>query len=124
MHDTTTHDCLLLWVRARAYRPAERVVLGKSVGSMWEAIVEALRCTLAVRVESLARAVVMDTLEGHSLYRDAVRMLGFRSQSEFDRLAVELGVAWLAYVLDKTPPLGPAPLRMVESAAWTTSPTS
>lgn len=50
--------------------------------------------TLAVRVgERFARAVVIDTLEGQTLYRDAVRMLGFRSQSAFDRLSVELGVA-------------------------------
>lgn len=49
--------------------------------------------TLAVRVgERFARAVVVDTLEGQTLYRDAVRMLGFRSQSAFDRLSVELGV--------------------------------
>jgi Zn-dependent peptidase ImmA (M78 family) len=49
--------------------------------------------TLRVHVsERFARAVVIDTLEGQTLYRDAFRMLGFRSQATFDRLTVELGV--------------------------------
>lgn len=50
--------------------------------------------TLSVRVsERFARAVVIDTLEGGTLYSDAFRMLGFRKQATFDRLAEELGVA-------------------------------
>lgn len=50
--------------------------------------------TLRVHVsERFARAVVIDTLEGQTLYRDAFRMLGFRNQATFDRLTVELGVA-------------------------------
>lgn len=49
--------------------------------------------TLPVRVsERFARAVVSDTLEGQTLYRDAFRMLGFRNQATFDRLTVELGM--------------------------------
>jgi Zn-dependent peptidase ImmA (M78 family) len=42
--------------------------------------------------KSFARAVVADTLEGRTLYRDAFELLGLRKAETFDRLREELGV--------------------------------
>lgn len=39
----------------------------------------------------LARALVADTLEGRTLYRDAFQLLGVKKQAAFDKLASELG---------------------------------
>ena len=45
------------------------------------------RTTLSRVGNRFAKALVVSTLEGQTLYRDAYRMLGFRQGSRFDELA-------------------------------------
>ena len=50
--------------------------------------------TLGARVSKrFARALVLSTLEGQTLYRDAFRMLGIKRDATFRELGVQLGVA-------------------------------
>lgn len=51
------------------------------------------RTTLARVSRRFARALVASTLEGHTLYRDAFRMLGVRKTETFNNLGREVGVS-------------------------------
>ncbi len=50
------------------------------------------RTTLARVSHRFARALVVSTLEGHTLYRDAFRMLGVKKTKTFNNLGREVGV--------------------------------
>ena len=101
---------------ARAFKVSTLVILRRLLdadwldrdhfGAAWEAEVERLRTvarggggggdfyrtTLARVSRRFARALVVSTLEGHTLYRDAFRMLGVRKIETFNNLAREVGV--------------------------------
>ena len=101
---------------ARAFKVSTLVILRRLLDAdwldrdrfdaAWEAEVERLRnlarsgsgggdfyrTTLARVSRRFARALVVSTLEGHTLYRDAFRMLGVRKIETFNNLAREVGV--------------------------------
>jgi len=52
------------------------------------------RTTLARVSRRFARALVVSTLEGQTLYRDAFRMLGVSKTDTFNNLGREVGVMW------------------------------
>jgi Zn-dependent peptidase ImmA (M78 family)/transcriptional regulator with XRE-family HTH domain len=52
------------------------------------------RMTLARVSRRFARALVVSTLEGQTLYRDAFRMLGVSKTDTFNNLGREVGVMW------------------------------
>lgn len=75
-----------LW---RAYQEELERLLAISRGSGGD-----FYLTQAARVSKrFARALVVSTLEGQTLYRDALRMLGFSKLSTFHELGHSLGVA-------------------------------
>lgn len=79
----------LSWEQFRAAYKAElqRVMVAReaSGGNFYN--------TQPIRVsKSFARAIIANTLEGQTPYRDAFRLLGFRSQSAFEGLGRTLGV--------------------------------
>ena len=81
-------------------------ITGERFGVAWEREVERLRTlarggggggdfyntTLARVSRRFARALVVSTLEGHTLYRDAFRMLGVKRTETFTNLGREVGV--------------------------------
>lgn len=101
---------------ARAFKVSTLVILRRLLDAdwldrdrfdaAWEAEVERLgtlarggsdggdfyRTTLARVSRRFALALVVSTLEGHTLYRDAFRMLGVRKMETFNNLAREFGV--------------------------------
>ncbi len=102
---------------ASKYRASTLVVLGQlrdagrvpegAFGNLYRAELDRLRGLVQARAgdggnfyntqpvrtsKAFTRAVITSTLEGQTLYKDALRMLGFRKISTFNALASKLGV--------------------------------
>jgi hypothetical protein len=85
MHDLGGISRTELWTEYERETERLRTVTKGSGGNFY--------LTQAARVSKrFARALVVSTLEGQTLYRDAYRMLGFSKQSTFESLGQSLGV--------------------------------
>ena len=85
MHDAGGLSRIRLWTEYEKEAERLRSVTKRSGGNFY--------LTQAARVSKrFARALVVSTLEGQTLYRDAYRMLGFSKQSTFESLGQSLGV--------------------------------
>lgn len=85
MHDAGGLTRDELW---KAYSKKLKTLVGLPTGSGGN-----FYFTQAARVSSrFARALIISTLEGHTLHRDAFRMLGFSKQATFHELGRSLGV--------------------------------
>lgn len=87
-HDAGYLERDAYWAAYRAELGRIREFLGDSSGGRGNFF-----STQPVRVSKrFARAVIVSTLEGQTLYRDAFQMLGFKKLSTFQELASRLGV--------------------------------
>jgi len=78
------------------YRSAYTAELDRVLGILAEGISSGgnFYNTQTVRVSRrFARAVISSTLEGQTLYRDALQMLGIKKLSTFQELSHRLGIA-------------------------------
>jgi len=86
IHDAGALSREAFWRAYDAELERLRAMLGGTGGNFY--------LSVPVRVSRrFARALVGSTLEGQTLYRDALRMLGFSKMKTFDELGRKLGVA-------------------------------